>query len=194
MGDGRYLPCWVGRWTPAAVGSCTPLRCGCTPHSPGGTNGSLGGEVFRRNDAACECADGGLCAVLRVEFGEHMPDVRLDGLFADVECGSDLLVRLAERHLPQYLELARREIVACVGAQHAITDRRIDERSSACHRSYRGEQRLGFSVLAHVARGTGTKNAHHSCFISGRRKSDDPHLRRACEHTLRGFDSVDAAG
>jgi len=32
MGDGRYLPCWVGRWTPAAVGSCTPLRCGCTPH------------------------------------------------------------------------------------------------------------------------------------------------------------------
>ncbi len=66
-----------------------------------------------------------MCAVLSVEFGEHVPGVRLDRLFGDVECGRDLLVRLAERHLPQYVELARGEIVARVGGQDAMTDRRI---------------------------------------------------------------------
>src|SRR5687768_3744414 len=99
---------------------------------PGGirarANESAGGQVFRRHDAACERPHGRLRAVLRTELGQDVSHVCLDGLFADVEGGGDVLVRLAERDVPKHLELARSEIVGGVRAQHAVTDRRIDER------------------------------------------------------------------
>lgn len=116
---------------------------------------SLAGEVFRGHHTTGKRPHGRLRTVLGAELGEHVPDVCLDGLVADVERGGDVPVRLAERQLSQHIELAWSQVVADIGAQYSVADRRIDERPPARDRPYRGEQRLRFGVFANVASRSG---------------------------------------
>jgi hypothetical protein len=68
------------------------------------------GQVLERDQPPAQGLNGRLSAVLDLELGEKVRDVRLDGLLADIEGQRDVAVGAAEPKQPQHLTLSPGEI------------------------------------------------------------------------------------
>src|SRR5262249_22545071 len=142
-------------------------------------SGTLVPRPVLPEDAGPFRPEGGLRPIGHTDPLEQVREMALDGLLADTEPASDLLVRLAVDHQPKDVALPRREVatagwgVVTGGLQEDGGGPGRERRLASGGRADRGMELARLRVLQEVADGAGVQRVDDPVTVAERREDHD---------------------